>query len=359
MKNLKYSLVSFVLLITMNVFTQEKKVTWKSITENNDENWFVSEEAKKIAENVLLYQRDIGGWPKNTEIQNELSEKEKLTLKELKSDPKGCTIDNGATCQELLFLSKIYKSNPDERYKMAFLKGVIYLITAQYKNGGWPQYYPLREGYYTHITYNDNAMVNVLKLLKEVKDKSDYYSIQAPDEISKMAEVSFNKGVDCILKTQYKQNGILTAWCAQHDRETLKPAKARAYELPSLSGKESAKIVLLLMSIENPSKEVITAVNSAVNWFEKTKINGIKIETISTGKKDEKDRIVVESPDAPPLWARFMELSDNKPFFCDRDGKKKYSMSEISQERRTGYAWYTNEPKEVLKKYDDWKSSLN
>ncbi|UPQ78833.1 pectate lyase [Flavobacterium azooxidireducens] len=359
MKNLKYNLVLLLLLISFDNFAQDKKITWKSITENNDESWFATEEAKKIAENVLLYQREIGGWPKNIEIQNELSEKEKQDLKKLKSDPTGCTIDNGATCQELLFLSKVYKSNPDERYKMAFLKGVIYLITAQYKNGGWPQFYPLKEGYYTHITYNDNAMVNVLKLLKEVKSKSDFYSISVPDEIAKMAESSFNKGIDCILKTQYKQSGRLTAWCAQHDRETLQPAKARAYELPSLSGKESAKIVLLLMSIENPSTEVITAINSAVNWFEKTKITGIKIETISTGKKDEQDRIVVESPDAEPLWARFMEMNDNRPFFCDRNGKKKYNLSEISQERRMGYGWYTNEPKEVLKKYSNWKKSLN
>ncbi|HRE77929.1 MAG TPA: pectate lyase [Flavobacterium sp.] len=359
MKKFKYSIIAFTLLISLSNFAQEKKITWKNIIENNDESWFATEEAKNIAENVLLYQRDIGGWPKNTEIQNELSEKEKQALKLLKSDPNGCTIDNGATCQELLFLSKIYKSNPDERYKTAFIKGVIYLITAQYKNGGWPQFYPIKKGYYTHITYNDNAMVNVLKVLKEVKNKSDFYSISVPGEITKMAEESFSKGIDCILKTQYKQNGILTAWCAQHDNETLEPAKARPYELPSLSGKESAKIVLLLMSIENPSKEVITAVNSAVSWFEKIKINGIKIETISTGKNDEKDKIVVESPVAPPLWARFMELNDNKPFFCDRDGVKKYSMAEIGQERRTGYAWYTNEPKEVLKKYDDWKASLN
>jgi pectinesterase len=50
-----------------------------------------------------------------------------------------------------------------------------------------------------------------------------------------------------------------------------------------------------------------------------------------------------------------LELNDNTPFFCDRDGIKKASIAEIGQERRTGYAWYTNEPKEVLKKYTAWK----
>ncbi len=352
MKNFKAFLVVFSLVLSMNVSAQEKKITWKKITESKDDNWFETPEAKAVAENVLLYQRDIGGWPKNIEMQNELSVSEKQNLTKLKSDPKGCTTDNGATCQEMLFLSKIYKKQPDTRYKTAFLKGVMYLVTAQYKNGGWPQFFPLKEGYYTHITYNDNSMVNILNMFKEIKDKTDFFSIPVPEEIIKMTEISFNKGIDCIIKTQYKQNGILTAWCAQHDRETLEPAKARAYELPSLSGKESAKITLLLMSIKNPSKEIITAIETSTAWFEKTKITGIKIETVDN------DRVVIADPEGEPLWARFMELKDNKPFFCDRDGKKKYSLAEIGKERRNGYAWYTNEPKEVLKKYAAWKKSI-
>ena len=68
---------------------------------------------------------------------------------------------------------------------------------------------------------------------------------------------------------------------------------------------------------------------------------------------------MIKDPNAEPLWARFMELSDNTPFFCDRDGIKKASIAEIGQERRVGYSWYTNEPKEVLKKYPAWKKKLN
>ena len=44
------------------------------------------------------------------------------------------------------------------------------------------------------------------------------------------------RGIDIILRTQVRQNGELTAWCAQHDQETLEPAWARAFEPPSLSG---------------------------------------------------------------------------------------------------------------------------
>ncbi|MGQ7947006.1 pectate lyase [Flavobacterium sp. WC2509] len=357
MKSIKTSII-IALLIVFNTNAQvQKEQKWVSIIRNNESSWFATNEAKAIAENVLLYQRNIGGWPKNIQMQNPLTADQKKQLIAQKSDTKEITTDNGATTQEMLFLSKIYAQIPDERYKNAFLSGLNYLLEAQYENGGWPQFYPLKKGYYTHITYNDDSMANILNILKQIIDKTGYYSITPDDATIKKTQIAFNKGIDCILKTQYKQNGVLTAWCAQHDEITLLPANARAFELASLSGQESAKIVLLLMSLKNPSTEVITAVNSAVVWFEKTKITGIKIESV-IGEDGKPNRVVVKDSNAEPLWARFMELNDNTPFFCDRDGIKKATLAEIGYERRNGYAWYTNGPKEVLKKYEDWKKKI-
>lgn len=358
MSNLKTLISILFIAFSIMLNAQGNEKSWKKITQSKEERWFGSEEALSIADNVLLYQRDIGGWPKNTEMQKPLTDIEKQKLLKLKSDPDGCTTDNGATCQEMLFLSKIYKQTPDNKYKEAFERGLNYLLEAQYENGGWPQFYPLKKGYYTHITYNDDSMVNILNLLKEVKDNTGFYSISFSDEMQRKASKAFEKGIDCILKTQYVQNGVLTAWCAQHDEFTFLPAKARAYELPSLSGKESAQIVLLLMSVKNPSKQIIQSVDAAVLWFEKTKIEGIKIVDVQTTNGKKTDKKVVESAGADPLWARFMELDNNKPFFCDRDGIKQDSLSKIGYERRSGYAWYTNEPKDVLKKYTKWRQNL-
>jgi pectinesterase len=358
MKNIKISLTILVLLIFNSNVQAQKEQKWASLINEKESSWFATTEAKEVAENVLLYQRNIGGWPKNIQMQNPLTTAEKQNLITLKTDLNEITTDNGATCQEMLFLSKMYAQVPDDRYKNAFLSGLDYLLKAQYENGGWPQFYPLKKGYYTHITYNDDSMVHILNVLKEIGEKTDYYSIKPSEAIVEKAQIAFNKGIDCILKTQYKQNGILTAWCAQHDEITLLPAKARAYELPSLSGKESAKIVLLLMSIKNPSPEIVTAVNSAVAWFEKTKITGLREERVPVPNSKIMEKVMVKDPNAEPLWARFMELNDNTPFFCDRDGIKKATLSEIGQERRTGYNWYTNEPKEVLKKHSNWKKKV-
>lgn len=155
-----------------------------------------------------------------------------------------------------------------------------------------------------------------------------------------------------------RQNGELTVWCAQHDRVTLEPCKARAYELPSLSGQESDNIVLLLMSLPDPSAEIVKSIEGAIKWFQKSEIKGLQKEyfTNSEGKKDYR---MIPCEDCPTLWARFYELETNRPFFCDRDGIKKYDISEIGHERRNGYSWYNKDGRKVLKRYEKWKKEQN
>jgi len=73
-----------------------------------------------------------------------------------------------------------------------------------------------------------------------------------------------------------------------------------------------------------------------------------------------KDRRIVADPNAEPLWARFYELASNRPIFLDRDSMVRYSLAEIGQERRGGYAWYGNWADELLAKdYPEWRSKLN
>ena len=354
MVQLKKTALLLLAFLSIGLHAQTTYKRWPDIIRKSDAAWFASAEAKTIAENVLLYQRDIGGWPKNIQMQEELTEKQKKDLIALKKTTVETTTDNGATCQEMLFMSRMYAQVKDERYAASFLKGLNYLLEAQYDNGGWPQFYPLKKGYYTHITYNDDSMVNILNVIKNVAEETDYYSIKPSKEIVDKCKKSFEKGIDCILKTQYKQNGILTAWCAQHDEITLLPANARAFELASLSGYESAKIVLLLMAIDKPSPEIVTAVKSAVAWFEKTKITNLEEKRVLNDAGKIIDKKMIPTQNAAPLWARFMDLETNEPFFCDRDGIKKKSIAEIGSERRNGYSWYTDAPKEVLKKFPDW-----
>jgi len=354
MVQLKKTALLLIVFLSIQLHAQTSYKKWTEIIRKSDAAWFASADAKRIAENVLLYQRDIGGWPKNIQMQEELTEKQQKDLIAIKKTTAETTTDNGATTQEMLFMSKMYAQVKDERYRESFLKGLNYLLEAQYDTGGWPQFYPLKKGYYTHITYNDDSMVNIMNVIRAVADQTDYYSIKPSAEIVEKCKIAFNKGIDCILKTQYKQNGVLTAWCAQHDEVTLAPANARAFELASLSGYESAKITLLLMSIDKPSREIVTAVKSAEAWFEKTKITNLEEKRVLNDAGKIIDKKMIPAVNAKPIWARFMDLETNEPFFCDRDGIKKKSIDQIGSERRNGYSWYSDAPEEVLKKYPDW-----
>lgn len=326
---------------------------WVKLAPAFKEEFYQTEEAVRIADNVLLYQQTTGGWPKNIFIPKELTGEEKAKVIADKTNVNESTIDNGATSTEITYLAKVYNATGDQRYKKAVAEGLQYLFNAQYGNGGWPQFWPRPKGYYTEITYNDNAMVNVMKLLQQVYEKQKPYTF-IPDSVCAKARQAFDNGITCILNTQVRQNEKLTVWCAQYDAQTLKPAKARAYELVSLSGAESDNIVLLLMSVKNPSIEIRNALEGVIKWFEKVKIEGYKLESFinEEGKNDCK---VVACTNCLPMWARFYDIDTNQPFFCDRDGIKRYNLSEIGYERRNGYSWYNNDGVKVFKQYEKWK----
>lgn len=329
-------------------------VSWRSCLSQKPE-WYGTEEAIRIADSVLLYQRESGGWPKNTDMARPLTDKqqEELAAKRGEADS---TIDNGATITQMRYLARVATATGQERFREALLKGVDYTLRAQYENGGWPQFYPLRAGYYTHITFNDDAMAGVLGVLRDVSRREPDYAFVDPDR-RRRSEAAVRTGIQCILRCQVRVDGKLTAWCAQHDEVSLQPAPARAYEKVSLSGSESVGVIRFLMGIDRPEPRVVEAVQAAVQWLSQVKLAGLRVvEKRDATLPGGRDRVVVQDPAAPPLWARFYEIGTNKPIFCGRDGVIKYSLAEIEHERRNGYSWYGEYARELLiRDYPGWQ----
>ena len=314
------------------------------------------------ADNMLLFQRASGGWYKQFRTKAfdynvEFSATDKAQIAD--EVKKGAaTIDNEATTKEIKYLVKAYKKFNNPNYLAAAENGIRYLLMAQYKNGGWPQYYPVKGLYRAEITYNDNAMLNALRVMQNVATKQNDFDVVNLELVEPCAN-AVNKGIDCILKTQIKVNGKLTAWCQQYDETTLLPAKARAYELPSISCGESVGLVEFLMAQPNPSQQMKDAVNAAITWFQASKIQGYKFVSVpAPGTPKGRDRKLV-ADSTSVIWARYYDIETNKPFFCDRDGVKKYSIQDIGYERRNGYAWYGTWPVRLLQKnYPDWLKKL-
>src|SRR6266849_5727921 len=121
-------------------------IKWHDALKQKPE-WYAGADAARIADNLILYQRESGGWPKNIDMARSLAEPERAQLTREKQAVDS-TIDNRATYTQLNFLARVYSATRTSRFKESFLKGVDYLLGAQYDNGGWPQYYPIRKGYY-------------------------------------------------------------------------------------------------------------------------------------------------------------------------------------------------------------------
>ncbi len=332
-------------------------VNWTRILDQPDA-WYGSAEATTIADTVLIFQRRSGGWPKNTDMARRLEPFEAKQVEAAKADADS-TIDNGATTTQLRFLARVYTLTRAERFRGAFMAGLDYLLAAQYPNGGWPQFYPLRTDYSRHITFNDNAMTNVMALLREVTDGRA--PVAFVDQARRArAKTAYDTGVAVILASQIRVGGRLTAWCAQVDAVTLEPQRARTYEHPSISGSESVGIVRFLMAIEHPSPAVITAVESAVAWFRDVQLAGMRVvERSDASVPGGTDRVVIQDPAAPPVWARFHEIGTNRPIFSGRDGVIRYSLAEIEVERRVNYSWLGPYAADLLAKdYPAWRARV-
>jgi pectinesterase len=121
--------------------------------------------------------------------------------------------------------------------------------------------WPLRDGYWSHITYNDDAMIKVLELLGDVASGQNEFAF-VPERTRKLASASVGRGIECLLETQIVAGGRRTVWCQQHDALTLQPTSARNYEMPSQSGLKAPNCDVL-MRLPNPSSRIVDAVHVA------------------------------------------------------------------------------------------------
>ena len=282
-----------------------------------------------VLANVLDSQLDCGAWAKNIDKRKPFDESRRAKIAAARGDAESATIDNNATTTEIRYLLRHHREKGDAASLKAAEKGIDWLLSTQLSNGGWAQFPHRTKGYWIQITFNDNAMRNVLELMRDIADGVAGMDAVGAERRAKCRR-ALEKGIDCVLRCQIRVDGKPTVWCQQHDRETLKPTGGRAYELASFCSQESADIVLFLMALDNPSPEVAASIEGAVRWFEKTRL-----------------------PDGK--WARFYDLEECKPFFCDRDGIPKRDISEIDRERSMGYAWFGTKGADVLKKYEKWR----
>ena len=292
-------------------------MTWANICSGKmPDEWYGSEEAQKIADIVLSVQKTNGGWMKNDQL-HKLSDAE---LKSLQNSRKehSC-LDNAATTQEMRFLAKVYQKTKVGKYKESFLKALSMIFNAEKSCGGWSQYWPLSGGgsYQDYITFNDDLVTNVMRLLKDIANGKGDFTDMADDTAKKHCQKSFDHAIEVIIKCQVDDNGTPAAWCAQHDTVNFLPAVGRPHELPSISGYESASLLSYLMTVDNPSEALQKTIHTAVAWLDAHKIDGKAVEDFTNDQGVSDRRIVDKAGSA--IWGRFIQLGGET-------GKKTYDV---------------------------------
>ena len=317
---------------------------------------FRSDQIVKIANNMLLYQHADGGWPKEVDWLADISYEEVRKIRGPSLEHS--TLDNHSTFSQITYLSKVYLQTHDIRYIKAAERGIDYILANQHASGGWAG------SDVDAITFNDGVMTGVMALFLDIHQRAPHFDWV--DDVRRAAvSKSLRRAIDCTLACQIVVNGRKTAWCQQHDHDTLAPVSARSYELASVCSRESTDVLRFLMSLPEQDERTKDAIHAGVAWLRSVAITGMRlirvpIEPVRFENHTAVfDNVLKPDDTAPPIWARFYTISENHPLFCRWDGTRVETLAEVDLERRTGYAWYGNWPSKLIERdYPAWQKRL-
>lgn len=309
--------------------------------------WYGGGEGSALVDAVISFQTPSGGWSKHTGYSKG---SRRLGMQWSSQSKPGAkphylgTIDNGATTREIRFLAAAWVATRRDDCRAAVERGIDYLLAAQFPSGGWPQVYPLEGGYHDSITFNDDAMTNVLELFRDVTgDSAAFAGVSA--ERRRLVAAALDRGVKCALACQFRQRDRKTGWCGQHDPITLAPAPARAYEPSALAAVESSHVLRFLMSLPRPSAEIVAAIEAGLAWLEAVQLTGS-----ATIRQGGRTASVADDKSDAGSWARFYDLTTGRPIFPGKNGVVYSTYEEMAAANDTlGYDYLSTRPGSILR----------
>lgn len=322
-------------------------------------------QVREIADNVLLYQRDNGGWIENRDPTRVLNAEERAAVAGERGK-ESASFDNRNVYSQVAYLLGAHALLGDAKYRDAALKGLDFILSRQVAScGGWPHTVPPAQAYHDKITIADEVTSGNLRLLRKVAaGKGPFAAVDAARR--KASAAALARGDACVLRLQIRQGDTLTGWAGQYDRVTLAPAKGRSFELPAIVSQETVAMLEYLMEDPAPSPAMIAAIEGGVAWLKRVRIEGWRIEDVSLAEPVKYqyhtatfDRRLVADPGGPGLWARFYDLADNGVVLANRDGIRVARYELIHPERRSGYGWYGEWPRRLIEvDYPAWRKRV-
>lgn len=273
---------------------------------------------KETADALIFGQLESGGWSHAIDFDPKGSRA--ALYRNGKGNPKGrnySTLDDGVTQSAVLFLMRADEALKfeDPQIHAAAKLGLNSLLAAQFPNGAFPQGWkaPAAQHPVIPASFPDYDW----KTEERVKDYWDLYTLNdglASDVVETLLAAHAIYGDDRAAKALFKLGDFLIlaqlpepqpAWAQQYTF-AMRPAWARKFEPPAVTGSESQDAISALLAIYQFTGDAkyLAPVPRALNYLKKSEI-------------------------APGRLARFYELRTNKPLYMTRDYQLTHSDADI------------------------------
>lgn len=219
-----------------------------------------------VADNLLLMQRNNGGWPAHTNPFRRLSGDEKLRFLKDQNAADASFADNNVFAQ-IYYLSHVYLQTGDVQYRNAARRALQLVMSAQLYNGGWSlrarDSLKQREGVQTIDT---QVTLDALQFLRQVAAGRMPYGY-IPFTVRRQAASTVEKGDGLLLRLQLAYNSRASGWASAYDLETGQPV-ASANELSAaINVPLTVDVANYFANISRPPAQVLRAVKGAHDWF--------------------------------------------------------------------------------------------
>ncbi len=293
----------------------ESIARWNSHHPDREIDQYDKDQILAIADNLLLMQRNNGGWPSHTNPFRQLSGDEKLQFLKDQNATDASFVDHNVFPQ-IYYLSHVYLQTGNVRYRNAAKRALSLTINAQLYNGGWTERAITSTKLDASRTRVDTQVsLDALIFLRKVAAGSMPYGYIS-FEIRREAADAVRKGDALLLRLQQAHNSRASIWASAYELETNLPAPAKDEYLATLNTPLSVDISRYFMRINRPPAEVKRAVRGAHDWFVNNTLQRWQIrykEATESGLLTT-PRSMLTVP-LKPIWAKRYALQTSEPQF--------------------------------------------
>lgn len=262
--------------------------------------------AQQTAAALIRVQHSSGGWNYVADFAGEESLRQWYAtvgrngwrLEEFQHYYGNATFDDRTTISAAAFLLRLYAEKREDIYRPALDRAVRFVLDSQYPSGGWPQRFPLMEGFSKHgnpdypefITFNDDVTAENIDFLIAC-----YRQLDDPRLIEPI-----HRGMNLYIIT--RQTPPQAGWAMQYTLD-LQPAGARTYEPKALATHLTARNIHQLLRFYSMTgdRKYLAAIPDAMDWLEAV-------------------RLPPDLAGARGTHPTFVEIGTNHPLYIHRSG---------------------------------------